>query len=365
MSRRIAIIGAGNGGSAAAADLTRAGYEVSLYNRTDARLEPFRRQGGIHLRDPDDRGVVPIARLTSDIAEALGAADLVAVMLPTSTLELYAELMAPRLRETHRVLLMPGHTGGALNFRQAVARLRPDLSFLLGETHTLPYICRFTGDGEVTLWKRAEQLMISALPATDSQELLGSFADAFPVLRPVSSVLETSLNNLNAVMHAPGMLLNAGWIEHTRGGFRYYSEGNTAAVGRVIQRIDDERRAIGRAFGLDLISFLDAFYQARYTTEEAWRSGDVSRAILNSPPNREIKSPESLDHRYIHEDIGYGLVPMLALAQAVGVATLAMAALVLLVNTATGIDYHQVGLNGTRLGIEGMTGQQLLDYVAR
>jgi hypothetical protein len=42
-----------------------------------------------------------------------------------------------------------------------------------------------------------------------------------------------------------------------------------------------------------------------------------------------------------------------------------MAALVLLVNIATGIDYHRVGLNGTRLGIEDMTAQELLDYVAR
>lgn len=362
MSRTVTIIGAGNGGCAGAADLTRQGFEVTLYNRGPARLEPLRRQGGVRLKDPADHGVVPIARLTGDIAEALAGSSRIAVMLPTSTLELYAGLMAPHLREDHQILLLPGHTGGALYLKRALAALRPDFRPAIGETHTLPYICRMTGQGEVTLWKRSEKLFFAALPATATAWLQAGFGEVFPALQPVGSVLESSLININAVMHPAGMLLNAGWIERTAGDFRYYSEGNPPAVGRVVQAVDDERLAIGAALGLKLRPFIDTFYELRYTTEAAWRSRDVSRAITESPPNLEIRAPASLDHRYVHEDVGFGLVPMLAFAAAAGVAAPTIAAIVTLVNVATGIDYSQTGLNADRLGIAGLDGSTLRRY---
>src|ERR687888_516619 len=58
VSDAITIIGAGNGGCAAAADLTLRGWEVTLYNRTEARLEPLRQIGGVAFKDPHDQGVV-------------------------------------------------------------------------------------------------------------------------------------------------------------------------------------------------------------------------------------------------------------------------------------------------------------------
>src|SRR5205807_2130258 len=97
----------------------------------------------------------------------------------------------------------------------------------LAEIHTLPYICRMTGEGEVTLWKRADRLLFAALPAAHTPQMLETFQTVFGALEPATSVLETSLSNLNAVMHPGAMVLNAGWIEHTGGDFRFYSEGTT------------------------------------------------------------------------------------------------------------------------------------------
>lgn len=351
----VLVVGAGNGGSVAAADLTLNGFEVTLFNRTEARLQPFRSQGGIHFMDPSDRGIVEIACLTTDIETALERALLVAVMVPTSTLGYYAKLMAPSLSPEHRVLLAPGHTGGALFFRRVISDLRPDLDLRLGEAHTLPYIARMSDEGRVTVWKRSDRLLFSALPADRTDSMVDDFERVFPVLKGVSSVLETSLSNFNAVMHPAGMILNTGWIEHTAGDFRYYSEGNTPGVGRVIKATDEERVRIGEAFGIELQSFLDGFYASGYTTEEAWRSGDVYEAIRHSEPNRSIVAPPSLNHRYVHEDIGFGLVPMLALARCADVAASTMEALVHLASVATGTDQVEDGLNAVRLGIDRMT----------
>ena len=47
--RKIAVLGAGNGGCAAAADLTLRGYEVRLFSRSDATLMPIIKQGAINI----------------------------------------------------------------------------------------------------------------------------------------------------------------------------------------------------------------------------------------------------------------------------------------------------------------------------
>ena len=48
--KTVAILGAGHGGHAAAADLTRRGYAVRLQARNPERLAPLRARGGIEAR---------------------------------------------------------------------------------------------------------------------------------------------------------------------------------------------------------------------------------------------------------------------------------------------------------------------------
>src|ERR1700681_4635397 len=100
------------------------------------------------------------------------------------------------------------------------------------------------------------------------------------------------------------MLMNAGWLERT--GFLFYREGFTPAVGRVTAAVDAERMAVARALGIPAIPFLDMFYEAGLTTRAARDAGDIAHACEESAPNRMIEAPPRLDHRSIHEDVGYG-----------------------------------------------------------
>jgi len=99
------------------------------------------------------------------------------------------------------------------------------------------------------------------------------------------------------------------------------------------------------------------------TTKAAWDSGSIARACEESAPNRAIKAPPSLDHRYMHEDIGYGLVPMAELGRLAGVATPTMDALVRLASLALGIDYWRDGLTLERLGLAGKSPAELSRFV--
>ncbi|MFB3108072.1 MAG: hypothetical protein ACE1ZE_01740, partial [Candidatus Binatia bacterium] len=53
---KIAVLGAGNGGCAAAADLTLRGFEIRLYSRSPATLEPLLVRGGIEVLEAGKQG---------------------------------------------------------------------------------------------------------------------------------------------------------------------------------------------------------------------------------------------------------------------------------------------------------------------
>src|SRR5207249_9274523 len=92
--------------------------------------------------------------------------------------------------------------------------------------------------------------------------------------------------------------------------------------------IDRERLGIVKCLGLKPLRFIDIFYSAGLTSDEARASGSVYRAISESEPNRAIKAPSTPANRYIKEDVGYGLVPRADIARVLGVTTAAMNSLI-------------------------------------
>jgi opine dehydrogenase len=78
---------------------------------------------------------------------------------------------------------------------------------------------------------------------------------------------------------------------------------------------------------------------------------------------KRVKAPAALDHRYMHEDVGYGLVPMAELGRLAGVATPTMDALVRLAGLALGISYGRDGLTLERLGLAGKSPAELSRFV--
>ena len=97
MIRSIAILGAGHGGYAAAADLSRLGFDVVLQSRNPARLDPIRERGVIEMHGLHE-GFVPVKRLTLSVAEAVAGCDLIMLVVPSPAVGDYArELAMPNL----------------------------------------------------------------------------------------------------------------------------------------------------------------------------------------------------------------------------------------------------------------------------
>jgi opine dehydrogenase len=360
--RTVAVLGAGHGGCAAAADLTRRGFRVRLHARSAARLAPLRERGGVEARGIQE-GFVPLADLTTDVAGALDGADLIMLVVPSVAHAYYAEALAPLLRPDQDVFLNPGHTGGGLHFAHELRRAGYRDELQTGETVTLTYICRMEGPATVGIYSYVRRLRFAAFPGRRAEGLYERVRRVYPEIVPASSVLETGLANMNAVFHPPGMLMNAGWVENTAGGFRFYRDGITESVARVVAQVDAERMAIAKGLGVPARSFLDTFFEAGLTTAAAHASGSISRACRESEPNATIKAPASLDHRYVHEDVGYGLVPFAALGRLAGVPTPTIDAIVHLVSEATGIPYGESGLTLPKLGLAGKRPEDLAQFL--
>jgi opine dehydrogenase len=351
----VAVLGAGNGGLSSAAHLTLRGFDVRLYSRRPETLEAVSAAGGIELEGVAGEGFVPITTITNDLAEAVAAADIVELVTPTTAIEYYGAALARVLADAQPVFLNPGHTGGGLHLAHELRNAGFKGEIKTCEVASLTYACRLQGPGRVKIFSVATDLPFGAFPGKYADELLELVTKLYPNVVPAESVLETALHNLNAVEHPAQTILNAGWIEHTKGDYYFYREGTTPAVGRVIDAVDAERLELARALRVKTKSFVDLFCELGYTSESAAATGSSHLAMQESQPNWWIKGPASLDHRYIHEDVGNGLVPWAALGDVAGVDTTTMDNLIVLASLLNERDYSNVGLTLEKLGLEDVT----------
>ncbi|TMA83496.1 MAG: hypothetical protein E6J74_36205, partial [Deltaproteobacteria bacterium] len=288
--RKIAVLGAGNGGCAIAADLTLRGYEIRLFSRTESRLIPIAKRGGIELVENGATKFATPYFVSPHLPPVVNGVDLIIIAAPSVAHEYLAKNLADYLIDGQRILLTPGHTGGSLHFAKLLGSFGCRAEVMLCETVTLTYICRMPEPARVEVYRRTTNLRCAAFPGKHTHGLVKEIQEIFPNVIAADSVLETGLSNINAIMHPAGMLGNAGWIESTGGDFLYYREGITPSISAWIEEVDRERLEIVRLLGLKPVRFVDIFHQAGLTSEDARASGSIYRAIKESEPNKTIKS---------------------------------------------------------------------------
>ncbi|MGH3691665.1 MAG: NAD/NADP octopine/nopaline dehydrogenase family protein [Microbacterium sp.] len=358
----LAVLGAGAGGTAATADLSRRGHDVRLWTRAESTLQPYRRAGGVrHEGVLGNSGIVAPSAMTTDLGEALDGADAVVVCLPANAHAGVARALAD-LRCSIPIVLNPGHTGGAIHVQQIFAASGASLP-PLAELSTLSYVARKHAADTVTVTGVAESLWGACLPGGD--EALGVAVALFPAVMRAADVLACDLANVNLVLHPPGAILAAAWIEATDGSFFFYTEGMTPSVVRVLRVLDEERLRVAAAFGHELPALHEEMAAIGTADRDAAARGDLRGAIATGEANRSIAAPESLSHRYYVEDFGYGLVPFEALAKIAGVEIPVARTLLTLGEALLGRDLRAEGLTADKMGIADLDRDRLLELVGR
>jgi len=354
---KISVLGAGAGGTTVAYDCAAHGHQVRLFDfpQFPDNIAAIADQGGIHA-EGDIEGFAPIAYSGHDIGQALADAELIWVVGPAFSTEPFGEAVKGKLRSGQTVIISPGSCGGALAFKKAAGLAVGDDSIRLAETHTLHYAVRLIQPGRVRVFLKLKAgNLLAALPGRHTDEILQMIGDVYPSMEAAKNVIQTSLQNANPVIHPAVTLANAARIEDTGGDFLFYEEGVTDSVGRLIEAVDKERIAIGDRLGINVVSDPAMGMRQGYMLAD-----NYGLAYREAPGFLGIGAQPQLDHRYLNEDVGYGLVFMSRLARQLGVATPTIDAMIQVTSVLMARDYAGEALRTpATLGIEHMSAGEL------
>ncbi len=357
----IAIIGTGNSGLAMAGHLALCGYPIKVWGRTPSKIDSFRVHSAIRCEGMYS-GTVNIDLFTNDIAEALEDVETILITTPASAHSDIARLMSPFICDSATIVLNPGRTGGLLEFTAVLAQSGCNANPTVAEAQTIIYTCRANGNPEehtpnVNIVGIKQNVLLASYRRYDSKllptppslpdELVQHFVKA-------ENLTQTSIGNVGMILHCAPTMLNSGWIECPVANFKYYYQGISPSISILLEKIDQERLAVAEALGTPIESLAD-WLRRSYAIE----GNSLLECIRNNEAYSKIEAPESLEHRYILEDVPCGLVPLECIARLLNIPTPTTTLTIDLSCTLMNRDFRANGRNTRSLGIDHMNNDQL------
>lgn len=354
---KIAVIGAGNGGQAISGYLAMQGYEVALYDIVVDKINELKKLGGVKLEGRIN-GFGQIGCITTNISEAVKDAEIIMVTTIANAHKAVAQSLAPYIESSQVIILNPGRTCGALVFKQALIEAGCKTRFYLAEAQTLVYACRIVQNGTVNIIGVKDEVLLSALPSADTDYVLSKINPLYPSFMKTTNVLRTSLENIGAIFHPCVLLFNAATIERNEV-FWFYRD-MTEQIASFIERFDEERLAVGKAYGIDLLGVNDWIkFAYKDTIGET-----LCERMRNNPAYHDIKSPSTIFTRQLTEDIPTGVLPIMELGRVAGVDTPLFESMIHICEALLGQDLHTNGRNLKNLGLSGKSKQEILNYIS-
>lgn len=343
---RVTVIGAGNSGLAMAAHVSLDGHRVTLWNRTGSAIADLIMKPVIRCQG-EIEGQVPIFRVTEDPKLALEDPELILITTPAHAHRSLAGLIAGSIRHNAMILLNPGRTFGALEFRMIFEQHPQPLRPTIAETQTIIYTCRKTSADSVHILAMKRDVLLSTFKAGENERVIANLPDCLrDYFIPASSMIETSIGNVGMILHCAPLLLNAGWTENEANTYRYYYEGITPTISEFLEKLDRERVEVSKVLNHP-VETTRTWLQRTYQV-----TGDSLYACLqNNAAYRQIDAPRTLRHRYLLEDVPCGLVPLEAVGLQHGLDMSHTTLIIDLASRLMGCDFRQSGRTLERLGL--------------
>lgn len=163
--------------------------------------------------------------------------------------------------------------------------------------------------------------------------------------RPLAERMAPHLRDGQIILLNPGRTFGALEVWHV-----LRERGCTADVSRrtarFLARVDDELQTLARALDSRALSVTE-WLESRYGLERA----DIYTMLHSNPSYQNVKAPTTLDHRYLWEDIPTGLVPISAVASALGIETPAVDHLIDEGSLTLGRNFREAGRTLAKLGL--------------
>jgi len=335
---KIGVLGSGNGATAVAFDFAKFNNDVYIFDFEEFsdNIKSISDNKGIYA-EGELKGFAPIKYAGHDIEKVVKGADIIFAVGPAYSTKPFAETCRPYLKKGQIVIICPGSCGGALVFKNTLGLDLQNEEIIIAETNTLPYAVRLVELGKVRVFLKLKGgLFLSALPSRYAQKIIDLIKGIYPCILLAKNVFQTMMQNGNPIIHPAVTLLNAALIERTKGNFFFYEEGITPSVGRLIKAADEERIKIGKKLGLDIFPDPKVGVRQGYMQEASYDKGYSKAKGFEG-----IKAQASINHRYINEDVGFGLIFMSDLGKRVGVSTPVMDSIITIASKINNRDYRK------------------------
>lgn len=345
MLLKAAILGTGGIGLGTAALLASTEASVSVWGRSARGMQALLDGEPILASDAVTGRFSVIA--SQEMAEVVHEADVVIVTVSGAGLKSTLDLLAPWIMPGQLVVISAHLSFAALYLSQLLgsrgvkAEIVALASTLVTARRSLP--------GTVEISSIRKQVTAAALGPDAALQRLSMWFPAI-IFKPAASMLAVMLNNVNPTSHIPTALCNLTRMEYGEqwGSYR----GISPAVAHLIEALDSER-----------IEVAARFHVSAHSLAEHWnRSFDIPFgpiAIMAAQQNERRHGgpagPITLDHRFVTEDVPFGIVPNMTLGQIAGIDMSVHAACLKIFNTLYGRDFVADNDLLAELAIDGCT----------
>lgn len=237
---KIAILGAGNGGCAVAADLSLREHEVTLIKTSNAmHNENFQylveNKGEIRLFENGELKISNIYKVTTDLSE-LKKAEIIIVYIQTNYHEALIKRIIPYIQDGQIIIFNPGYLSTAYMLKHCKNN---DITIIEAESSFID--CRIVEPGLIKVGFRNVRNPLGIYPSKDIdivKKKLNKMGFPFVYL---SSVVEAALHNPNMIVHTVGAIMSIPRIEKTKGEYCMYHEVFTPSVWNILEKLDNEK----------------------------------------------------------------------------------------------------------------------------
>ena len=348
---KISILGAGNAGSAVAADLSMKGHEVTLIKTSHSMHDDnynylVENNGKMTLNEFGEIKTGYIHKVTRDIEEIRGA-EIVVIYIQTRFHEPLIERIDPYLEDDQIVLINPGYLSTAYMLKHC-----PDKKLIIAEAESSFIDGRIMEPGLFRVGFRNVRNPIGIYPAARREEAIAKLDQMQERFVYLNSVVEAALHNPNLIVHTVGSVMSIPRIEKSHGDFCMYHEAysrDNPATWAILEALDAEKMNVLEKLGFPRLPYVEACKYRNSLDDNM----DAKEVFLDyAEMDTRAKGPTKVDSRYISEDVPQGLVMLEALGRALDVKTPIATGLIEIASAALGRDLRAEGRTPEKLGRE-------------
>lgn len=300
----IAIIGDGAGSVAAACHMNALGISALLYTEDEEQCKKWR---AFPVKEEGLRKASVHLNVTNNLHQAMAFATLIFMTVPPEAYVSTIEKIRPHLHAGQSILFFSGNWG-ALRCYRLLQREMDSLHLTISETDSSPWDAALSEDG-IELTMRPVKESIAYASIGEDESVSATLHEICKKVTKVSSPAITSLAIAGPIIHVVNSFFNLTRIDsHEK--FLFYGDAFTRRTADFMEHCDGERRAVGKALGVELFPILTMMNETRKD-----KAGSLYEALIDRPAAKTLYGPENFHHEYFTKELTCNVDALLDLAE--------------------------------------------------